>query len=77
MLLGKEYVLLPQRYLNLQPSQEVAVDLIGPWPIKNGNKYTTFMAFTIIDPVTNLTELIWVRVDNKTVDYMKRKFALT
>ena len=33
------------------------------------------MALTIIDPVTNLTEL--VRVDNKAVEHITRKFAFT
>ena len=53
----------------------MAVDLIGPWPVKIGNKDITFIALTIIDPVTNLTEI--VRVDNVTVDHVARKFAFT
>ena len=72
---GKGYGLLPERDITTQPFQEVAVDLIGPWPVKVGNKNVTFMALTIIDPVTNLTEL--VRVDNKTAEHVSNKFAYT
>ena len=60
---GKGYGLLPERELKEQPFQECAVDFIGPWPVKIHGKEHTFRALTIIDPVTNLTEL--VRIDNK------------
>ena len=43
--------------------------------MKIRNKDATFIALTIIDPVTNLTEL--VRVDNKTVEHVANKFAYT
>ena len=45
---GKGYGLLPERDIITQPFQEVDVDLIGPLPIKVGNKDVTFMALTII-----------------------------
>ena len=39
------------------------MDLIGNWTIKISNREHTFSALTIIDKVTNSTEL--VRIDNK------------
>ena len=64
---------MPERELKEQPFQECAVDLIGPWPVKIHGKEHTFLALTIIDPVTNLTEL--VRIDNKESEHVARKFA--
>ena len=72
---GKGYGLLPEKDVKTQPFEEVAVDLIGPWEVKIHKKKVTFLALTIIDPVTNLTEL--VRVDNKTANISARKFAQT
>ena len=72
-LAAKGYELLPERELKEQPFQECAVDLIGPWPVKIHGKEHTFLALTIIDPVTNLTEL--VRIDNKESEHVARKFA--
>ena len=37
-LSGEGYGLLPERELKEQPFDEVAVDLIGPWGVKIGNK---------------------------------------
>ena len=72
---GKGYGLLPERELKEQPFDEVAVDLIGPWEVKIGNKNCVFKALTIIDPVTNLTEL--VRIDDKTSQEISKKFSQT
>ena len=72
---GKGYGLLPERELKEQPFDEVAVDLIGAWEVKIGNTEVTFKALIIIDPVTNLTEL--VRVKNKTAQEVSRKFSQT
>ena len=74
-LSGKGYGLLPERELKEQPFDEVAVDLIGPWEVKVGNKQCVFKALTIIDPVTNLTEL--VRVKDKTAKEVAGKFSQT
>ena len=71
----KGYGLLPERDISTQPFQEVAVDLIIPWSVKVGKQNVAFMTLTIIDPVTNLTEL--VRVDNKTAKHVSKKFAYT
>ena len=72
---GKGYGLLPERELKEQPFEEVAVDLVGPWKVNIGKKEHTFLALTIIDTVTNLTEV--VRVDNKESETIARKFAQT
>jgi hypothetical protein len=40
------------------------MDTIGPWTNKVAMERVTFYAFTIIDVVTNLVEII--RCDNKT-----------
>ena len=49
------------------------MDLIGPWPLQIHGKEHIFLALTMIDPVTNLTEL--VRVDSKESEHVARKFA--
>ena len=72
---GKGYGLLPERELKEQPFDEVAVDLIGPWEVKIGNTLCNFQALTIIDPVTNLTEL--VRIKDKTAQEISKKFSQT
>ena len=70
---SKRYRLLPERELKEQPFQESDIDLIGPWPFKILDKEHTFLALTIIDPVTNFTEL--ARIDNKQSEHAARKFA--
>ena len=64
--------MLPQRELRIVPWEEVAVDLIGPWPMKVNGRELEFSALTCIDTVTNLVELI--RVDNKTAQHVSDKF---
>ena len=51
------------------------MDSIGPWTVKVGHRNITFSALTIVDPVTNLTEL--VRIENKEAGHVARKFAQT
>ena len=70
---GRGYGLLPQRELRIVPWEEVAVDLIGPWPMKVNGRELEFSALTCIDTVTNLVELI--RVDNKTAQHVSDKFC--
>ena len=72
-LVCKGYGLLPENEIKEQRFKEAAVDLIGPWEVKVHNKNLKFLPLTIIDPVTNLTEL--VRVNNKTANIVLRKFA--
>ena len=63
------------REAGIHPWREVAVDLIGPWTIRLGGQETTFQALTIIDTVTNLTEL--VRLNNKTSAHVANQFENT
>ena len=48
----------------IAPWHEVACNLIGPWTLPIGNDRLTFSALTVIDTVTNLTEVI--RIQNKS-----------
>ena len=60
---GRGYGFVAPREAPLLPFSEIAVDLIGPWPITVHGKELLFQALTIIDQVTTLTEL--ARIDNK------------
>lgn len=67
---------MPGREAQLMPWQEVHIDLIGPpgqyvIRLDNGDDIL-FMALTVIDPVTNLVELI--RVNNKTAEHAQQQF---
>ena len=70
---GKGYGLLPEREIRSMPFNECAVDLVGPWVVQVQGKPYEFFAFTAIDTVTNLVEL--VRIDDKTSEHVARKFA--
>jgi transposase InsO family protein len=74
-LSGPGYGLLPERNVRETPWDDVAVDMIGPWNVPIGDRIVQFKALTIIDPVTNLTEL--VRVSNKTSAHVASKFEQT
>ena len=74
-LLGPGYGKLPPREAPLAPWDEVAVDLIGPWKIQVNGQELIFHALTCIDPVTNLTELVWI--DNKSAAHVGMKFENT
>jgi hypothetical protein len=69
---GRGYGLLNERDVNVEPWDEVAIDLISPWTIEINNQKYEFNALTFIDPVSNLVELI--RIDNKTAKHVQRKF---
>ena len=56
----------------LLPWREVACDLIGPWTLRINNQPIRFSALTVIDTVTNLTEVI--RIENKTSAHVARQF---
>jgi transposase InsO family protein len=55
------------------PWSDVAVDLSGPWKIrdKHGMEHE-FLALTIIDVVTNYVKI--VRLDNKTAEHVAAQF---
>jgi len=72
-LIGRSYGKLPELQATVAPWTEVAVDLIGPWIVDLGNnQFVTFMALTMIDPVTGLAEL--VRINNKTSEHIAMLF---
>ena len=70
---GQKYGHLAPQIASATPWSETAVDLIGPRKIKIGNKELEFKALTIIDPVTNLLEII--RINNKTSKHIAQQFA--
>eukprot|EP00956_Cyclotella_meneghiniana_P002840 scaffold3364_cov52-Cyclotella_meneghiniana.AAC.1 len=74
-LAGKGYGLLPERQVRVPPWEEVAIDLIGPWKVNVNGKPCEFSALTCIDTASNLVEL--VRIDNKTAEHVRDKFAQT
>ena len=59
-ILQSNYGQLAPRQVNIAPWQEVHVDTIGPWGLKVGPYKLYFNALTIIDPVTNLLEVICI-----------------
>ena len=74
-LVGRGHGELAPREAALVPWQDVAVDLIGPWQMNVQNVSVTFGALTIIDLVTNLTEV--VRIANKTAAHVALIFENT
>ncbi len=66
--LQRGYGELPPREANIHPWRDICVDLIGPWTLQIAGQQHNFIALSIIDPVTNLAELI--RLDNKRADYV-------
>lgn len=66
--LQRGYGELPPREAQVSPWKDICVDLIGPWKLQIGDSEQSFIALSIIDPVTNLAELI--RLENKRPDYV-------
>jgi hypothetical protein len=60
--------LLPREAL-VAPWYEIQVDLVGPWKITVQGMDLYFNALTIIDPVTNLVEII--RITDKTARHVR------
>lgn len=65
---------LPERQAHMIPWSDLAVDLIGPWVMrdKHGNDHTFRALLTMIDMVTNCVDII--RLDNKTAENVARQF---
>jgi transposase InsO family protein len=63
------------READILPWSHVAVDTIGPWVLKVYNREERFYTLTIIDMVTNLTEI--VRLDNRTSAHAATMFTNT
>jgi hypothetical protein len=59
---------LAERDVVAAPWQKTHVDLIEPWRVAVNGIDVEFLALTVIDPITNLIEL--VRIDNKTSDHV-------
>jgi transposase InsO family protein len=57
-LVGRGHGELAPREAALVPWDEVAVDCIGPWTLKVAGHELRFIALTIIDTVTSLTEIV-------------------
>ena len=66
---------LAPRQAPIAPWSEVHVDLIGPWKLNIRGIEVPFMALTMIDPVTNLVEL--VRIENKRSEHVALLFENT
>ena len=72
-LSGPGFGELAERDVNTVPWQENHVDLIGPWQVKVNGIEVEFNALTVIDPATNLVELI--RIEHKTAEHVAQKYA--
>ena len=72
---GRQHGELAPREAALIPWQEVAVDLIGPWTLNVAGQELKFLALTIIDTVTNLTEI--VRIHAPTSAHVALQFENT
>ena len=70
-----KYGKLPVRDVRVAPWYELQVDLIGPWHFKVDDVDCYFRALTIIDPVTNLLEI--VRYTDKSAYYIAQLFENT
>ncbi|CAJ1960529.1 unnamed protein product [Cylindrotheca closterium] len=69
-----QYGQLPERHADLVPWFSVVVNLIGPWKIDVNGRELEFNALTCIDPVTNLTELAFIK--NKTATHVASVFEM-
>ncbi len=69
---GCGYGLLPKWEVWIEPWEEVAINLIGPWKVKVNGRQFEFQALTCIDMASNLFKLI--HVDNKTAKHICEKF---
>jgi hypothetical protein len=72
-LADPDYCLLLTREVQIEPWEEVAINLIGPWKVKVNGQLVEFNALTCIDTASNLVELI--HVDHKTTKHICDKFT--
>jgi transposase InsO family protein len=70
---GTGFGKLAERDVAAAPWQENHIDLIGPWKVKINGIDVEFLALTVIDPVTNIVEL--VRINNKTSEQVAQQYA--
>ncbi len=57
---GPCHGLLSDQDIAGDPWEDVAVDLIGPWPASTSHGIVEFFALTCIDTMTNLVEIAWI-----------------
>ena len=69
---SRGYGKLPPRHAAIAPWNEVCIDLISPWEIVVNGNICEFRAFTCIDPVANIVELI--QLTNKTRKHVAEPF---
>ena len=70
---GRGYGHLAPRDAPIHPFEELQIHLIGPWRIDVGDTQVVFKALTMIDPATNLIEII--QIDNKSSKVVKQAFT--
>ena len=63
-----QYGTLAPRDATISPWQEVHIDSLGPWTIKIRGVTIKFSALTMIDPVTNLLEVVQYPTNNNGID---------
>ena len=72
-MIRQQYGELPERQAHMVPWRDLAVDLCGPWTIRDKHGFDhTFTALTVIDVVTNYVEII--RLNNNTAEYVAQQF---
>jgi transposase InsO family protein len=57
----KPYGHLPPKEAEVEPWQEVHVDLVGPWTVKTPTGVKKLQAFTAIDPATGWFEVVDIK----------------
>ncbi len=72
---GPGHGLLPNQDIAGAPWEEVAVDLIGPWPVATPHDTVEFFALTCIDTTTNLVEI--AHIFKKSSDHVATPFEHT
>ena len=70
---GRGYGKLPGCIAPIVPFEQIQVDLIGPWKITINNTDIIFKALTIINPATNLIEII--QINNKRSKTVTQAFS--
>jgi hypothetical protein len=59
--------------VQIEPLEDVAINLIGPWKVKVNGQQKELNALACVDTASNLVELI--HVDNKTAKHIRDKFT--
>ncbi len=72
---GPGHSLLPDWDIAGAPWEEVAVDLIGPWPASTPHGIVEFFTLTCIDTTTNLAKI--TQIIDKTSNHVATQFEHT